>query len=136
MTDEAKLPVIWLSKAVVLAAHEEQLSEHGGAVGLRDDGLLEAALARPKHLLSYTEPEPDIPALAASYAFGIARDHPFTDGNKRTSLVVAETFMLLNGIELEAGDAELLTTWLQLAAGEISESNLAAWLRERSVSLR
>lgn len=136
MTDEAKLPVIWLSKAVVLAAHEEQLSEHGGAVGLRDDGLLESALARPKHLFSYTEPEPDIPALAASYAFGIARDHPFTDGNKRTSLVVAETFMLLNGIELEAGDAELLTTWLQLAEGEISESNLAAWLRERSVSLR
>lgn len=136
MTDEAKLPVIWLSKAVVLAAHEEQLSEHGGAVGLRDDGLLDAALARPKHLLSYTEPEPDIPALAASYAFGIARDHPFIDGNKRTSLVVAETFMLLNDIELEAGDAELLTTWLQLAEGEISESNLAAWLRERSVSLR
>ncbi|MBS1166152.1 MAG: death-on-curing protein, partial [Proteobacteria bacterium] len=133
MTDETKLPVIWLSKAVVLAAHEEQLSEHGGAVGLRDDGLLESALARPKHLFSYTEPEPDIPALAASYAFGIARDHPFTDGNKRTSLVVAETFMLLNGIELEAGDAELLTTWLQLAKGEISESNLAAWLRERSV---
>lgn len=136
MTDETKLPVIWLSKAVVLAAHEEQLSEHGGAVGLRDDGLLESALARPKHLFSYTEPEPDIPALAASYAFGIARDHPFTDGNKRTSLVVAETFMLLNGIELEAGDAELLTTWLQLAKGEISESNLAAWLRERSVPLR
>ncbi len=135
MTDEAKLPVIWLSKAVVLAAHEEQLSEHGGAVGLRDDGLLESALARPKHLFYYTEPEPDIPALAASYAFGIARDHPFTDGNKRTSLVVAETFMLLNGIELEAGDAELLSTWLQLAEGEISESNLAAWLRERSVSL-
>lgn len=135
MTDATKLPVIWLSKAVVLAAHEEQLSEHGGAVGLRDDGLLESALARPKHLLAYTEPEPDIPALAASYAFGIARDHPFTDGNKRTSLVVAETFMLLNGIELEVGDAELLSTWLQLAAGEISESNLAAWLRERSVSL-
>jgi len=136
VTDETKLPVIWLSKAVVLAAHEEQLSEHGGAVGLRDDGLLESALARPKHLFSYTEPEPDIPALAASYAFGIARDHPFTDGNKRTSLVVAETFMLLNGIELEASDAELLTIWLQLAEGEISESNLAAWLRERSVSLR
>ena len=103
--------------------------------GLGDDGLLEAALARPKHLLAYTEPDPDIPALAASYAFGIARDHPFTDGNKRTSLVVAETFMLLNGIELEASDAELLTIWLQLAEGEISESNLAAWLRERSVSL-
>jgi death-on-curing protein len=136
VTDETKLPVIWLSKAVVLAAHEEQLSEHGGAVGLRDDGLLESALARPKHLLSYAEPEPDIPALAASYAFGIARDHPFTDGNKRTSLVVAETFMLLNGVELEAGDAELLATWLQLAEGEISESYLAAWLRERSVSLR
>ncbi|CAI9399014.1 hypothetical protein ANOBCDAF_00184 [Pleomorphomonas sp. T1.2MG-36] len=135
MTDATKSTVIWLSKAVVLAAHEEQLSEHGGAVGLRDDGLLESALARPKHLLAYTEPEPDIPALAASYAFGIARDHPFTDGNKRTSLVVAETFMLLNGIELEVGDAELLSTWLQLAAGEISESNLAAWLRERSVSL-
>ena len=135
MTDATKSPVIWLSKAVVLAAHEEQLSEHGGAVGLRDDGLLESALARPRHLLAYTEPEPDIPALAASYAFGIARDHPFTDGNKRTSLVVAETFMVLNGMELEAGDAELLRTWLQLAAGEISESNLAAWLRERSVSL-
>lgn len=135
MTDETKLPVIWLSKAVVLAAHEEQLSEHGGAVGLRDEGLLESALARPKHLLAYMEPEPDIPALAASYAFGIARDHPFTDGNKRTSLVVAETFMLLNGMELEAGDAELLRTWLQLAEGEISESDLADWLRERSVSL-
>ena len=131
MTDEAKLPVIWLSKAVVLAAHEEQLSEHGGAVGLRDDGLLESALARPRHLLAYTEPEPDIPALAASYAFGIARDHPFTAGNKRTSLVVAETFMALNGVELEAGDAELFWVWLELAEGRIGEEALTTWIRER-----
>lgn len=136
MSERTDLPVVWLSKAVVLAAHEEQLAEHGGAVGLRDDGLLEAALARPQHLLAYGQPAPDIPALAAAYAFGIARDHPFADGNKRTSLVVAETFMLLNGVELTAGDAELLGVWLELAEGRLEEEVLAAWLRERSTPLR
>lgn len=131
MSEKPEPPVIWLSKAVVLAAQEEQLAEHGGAVGLRDDGLLEASLARPKHLLASGDPKPDIPALAAAYAFGIARDHPFTDGNKRTSLVVAETFMLLNGVELTAGDAELLEVWLELAEGRLEEEALAAWLRGR-----
>lgn len=125
------LGIIWLSRAVVLAMHEEQLAEHGGAVGLLDPGLLDAALSRPRNLAAYGDPPPDLTALAAAYAFGIARDHPFTDGNKRTSLVAAESFLELNGIVLEVEDVELLTMWLALADGTLSEAELAGWLRER-----
>lgn len=123
--------IVWLSRAVILAVHDEQLAEHGGAVGLRDAGVLEAALDHPRNLAAHGDPLPDLAALAAAYAFGIARDHPFTDGNKRTSLVAAETFLALNGVALVADDGELLMTWLALAAGTLTEADLAAWLRER-----
>ena len=111
-----------------MAAHAEQLAEHGGGEGVRDLGLLESAMARPQNLAQYGEP--DIAALAASYAFGIARNHPFVDGNKRTAAVVSETFVLLNGAELLANDAELVVAFVALAAGELSEDELADWFRE------
>lgn len=118
----------WISKAAVLAIHDEQLSEHGGGQGLRDEGLLEAALDRPRNLLHYGAP--DIAALAAAYAFGLAKNHPFVDGNKRTSFVVTELFLDLNGHELTMDDATAVTTWLSLAAGELSEEALAAKIRD------
>ena len=96
---------------------------------MRDEGLFESALARPRNLAAYGAP--DAAALAASYAFGLAKNHPFIDGNKRTALVVCEIFLIDNGYELEAGDAELAVLFEDLAAGELSEDELAAWLRER-----
>jgi death-on-curing protein len=119
----------WISRAVVLALHDEQLAEHGGAPGLRDAGLLESALDRPRNLFAYGEP--DLTALAAAYGFGLIRNHPFADGNKRVAFVVTETFLTLAGQEINADDAECLTVWLALAAGEISEEELADWLRPR-----
>lgn len=117
----------WVAKAVVLALHEELLSEHGGRPRIRDEGLLESTLARPLNLAEYGSP--DIFDLAASHAFGIARNHPFVDGNKRVSLVVTELFLELNGYAPVAGDLDCLTRWLQLASGELTEANMAAWLR-------
>jgi len=118
----------WVEVAVALAAHGEQLAEHGGAVGVRDMSMLESAMARPLNLIAYEQP--DIADLAASYAFGIARNHPFVDGNKRTAAVVSETFLLLNGHELTCSDVELVTTFLALAAGELTVEALAAWFRQ------
>ncbi len=118
---------IWVAPDVARAAHAEQLAEHGGAEGVRDDGLLESAFARPRNLADYGEP--DAAALAAAYAFGIARNHPFVDGNKRTAAVVAETFLVLNGFALIATDAELVVAILALAAGELTEDELADWFR-------
>ncbi len=111
---------------VVLAIHDEQLAEHGGQPGVRDRGLLESALARPRNQFVYGEVS--IARLAASYAFGISRNHPFLDGNKRTSLVVAELFLQLNCLYLSATDAECVTTFLQLAAGDLTEDQLAEWI--------
>ena len=108
---------------VVLAIHDEQLAEHGGQAGVRDHGLLESALARPRNELAYGETS--LARLAASYAFSLSRNHPFLDGNKRTSLVVAELFLLLNGLELTASDGECVTTFLNLAAGDLTEEQLA-----------
>jgi death on curing protein len=119
---------IWITRAVAIAAHAEQLAEHGGGEGVRDLGLLEGAMARPQNLSQYGEP--DIAELAASYAFGIARNHPFVDGNKRTAAVVSETFLVLNGGSLLASDAELVVAFVALAAGELSEEELATWFRE------
>ncbi|WP_428632569.1 type II toxin-antitoxin system death-on-curing family toxin [Sphingopyxis sp.] len=119
---------IWVSLEVALAAHLEQLAEHGGGEGLRDSGMLESAMARPQNLVAYGDP--DAAELAASYAFGIARNHPFVDGNKRTAAVVSETFLVLNGNNLTATDAELVVTFLALAAGELPESELADWFRD------
>lgn len=118
---------LWVAKAVVLAIHDEQLAEHGGGQGLRDDGLLDAALNRPRHLFHYGNP--DKAALAAAYAFGLAKDHPFVDGNKRTSFVVTELFLALNGFELGLDDAAAVSTWLALAAGELSEEGLTVRIR-------
>lgn len=118
---------IWVALAVAEAAHAEQLSEHGGGEGVRDHGLLESAMARPQNLALYGEP--DAAALAAAYAYGIARNHPFVDGNKRTAAVVSETFLALNGLGLAATDAELVVAFLALAAGELSEVELADWFR-------
>lgn len=123
---------VWVDLAVVLAIHDEQLAEHGGQSGVRDRGLLESALARPRNQFSYGELS--VTRLAASYAFGISRNHPFLDGNKRTSLVVAELFLMLNGLELVATDAECITTFLALAAGELTEDELAEWIAANSTA--
>lgn len=120
---------MWVSADVALSIHVEQLAQHGGAESVRDAGLLERAMARPRNLAQYDEA--DVAALAAAYAFGIARNHPFTDGNKRTAAVVAETFLVLNGFMLSASDAELVVAILELAAGELAEDELADWLRQR-----
>jgi death-on-curing protein len=119
---------IWVVDSVVLAVHESQLSEHGGAAGIRDEGLLASAVARPRNLEAYGE-DVDAAALAASYAFGIARNHPFFDGNKRTAFVVMELFLNLNGWYLEASDAVCISMMQTLAAGSLSEEMLAKWLR-------
>jgi death on curing protein len=116
---------------VVLAIHRRQLAEHGGAGGIRDRGLLDSALARPKNRRAYSEQEPDFAALAASYAFGLCRNHPFVDGNKRVAYVVCRTFLLLNGFEVEASREEKYLTFLKLAEGTLPEEDLSAWLRER-----
>jgi death-on-curing protein len=119
---------IWVTLDVAIAAHREQLAEHGGGDGVRDMTLLESAMARPQNVAAYGDP--DVAELAASYAFGIARNHPFVDGNKRTAAVVSETFLMLNGHELTVSDAELVVTFLALAAGEMPEEELAIWFRE------
>ena len=119
---------IWVTLEVATAAHAEQLAEHGGGEGVRDSGLLESAMARPPNLAQYGKP--DIAELAASYAFGIARNHPFIDGNKRTAAVIGETFLMLNNAILSASDAELAVAFVALAAGELSEIELASWFHE------
>jgi death-on-curing protein len=123
---------VWVSLSVVLAMHDEQLAEHGGQTGIRDQGLLESALDRPRNQFNYGESS--IVKLAASYAFGLSRNHPFMDGNKRTSLVVAELFLMLNGIELTASDAECVTAFIALAAGDLTEDDLATWITSHSAS--
>lgn len=120
----------WVHHKVILALHDEQIVEHGGGSGMRDLGLLESALARPVHQFVYEKP--DLAALAAAYAYGIARNHPFVDGNKRTAAVVMELFLMLNGVAVTATDAEVVVTFQALAAGELSEEALADWIREHS----
>lgn len=121
---------LWISTEVATAAHLEQIAEHGGGEGARDAALMESAMARPRNLAEYGEP--DIAALAAAYAYGIARNHPFVDGNKRTAAVVSETFLAINGYRLTASDAEVVVAFVALAAGELSEDELADWFRERT----
>lgn len=120
--------LIWITTDVALAIHAQQLAEHGGGEGVRDAGLLDSAMSRPQNLAQYGAP--DIAALAAAYGFGIARNHPFVDGNKRTAAIVSETFLMLNGYRLTATDAELVVAFVALAAGELSEDELADWLRD------
>jgi len=119
---------VWIDPRVLLAVHEEQLLEHGGAAGTRDVGLFESALARPRNLALYGEP--DLADLAASYGSGVARNHPFIDGNKRTAFVAVELFLALNGHVLLADDAECVMTMLAVAAGNLEEAAFAAWLRD------
>ena len=117
----------WLSSELIHAVHDEQLAEHGGGAGVRDANLLESALARPQQLAHYGEP--DVAAFAASYGFGIARNHPFIDGNKRTAFVAVELFLALNGTDLIASDADAVVHILALAAGRLSEADFAQWIR-------
>ncbi len=125
----ANEPWVWIDQAVILAVHEEQLAEHGGAAGVRDAGLMESALARPRNLVFYGQP--DVADLAAAYGFGLARNHPFVDGNKRTAFVTLELFLNLNGWPLQASDTDCVLVMLSLAAGEVDEATFAAWLRSR-----
>ena len=118
----------WLNPEVMLAVHEEQLVEHGGGTGVRDPNLLASALARPQQLANYAEP--DAADLAASYGVGIARNHPFVDGNKRTAFVAVELFLALNGYALTATDADCVFTMLDLATGKLEEVDFAAWIRD------
>src|SRR4051794_2077613 len=119
----------WVAVDVAMAAHAEQLAEHGGGEGVRDERLLDSAMARPQNLAAYGDP--DAAALAAAYAYGIARNHPFVDGNKRTAAVVSETFLILNGCPFNATPAEVTVAFLALAAGELSEDEMADWFRQR-----
>jgi death-on-curing protein len=121
----------WLRDDVVVAIHSRQLAEHGGLDGIRDPGMLSSALAHPKNAFAYSEPKPDISALAAAYAFGIAKNHPFVDGNKQTAYVLCRTFLKLNGRDLDAADIEKYQTFLSLAVGTIDEFQLAQWIRSK-----
>lgn len=122
------MAVVWIEETVVLALHEEHLAEHGGAVGIRDRGLLGSALCHSQHLAH--SGDADLAALAAAYGFGIARNHPFVDGNKRTALTLTELFLVLNGQELTADDASCVTTLLLLAAGDLPEAAFGDWIRD------
>ena len=117
-----------MPKAAILILHEEQRLEHGGPAGLRDEGLLDSALNRPVNLFAYGGP--DLASLAAAYAFGLAKNHPFVDGNKRVSFFTTELFLALNGWELAADDDACVATWLALADGSLGEPDIADWLRD------
>jgi death-on-curing protein len=123
----------WIGEVVALATHDVLLAEFGGLPGVRDLSLLQSALARPQNLLAYVSPDPA--SLAASYAYGIVRNHPFADGNKRTAYALALTFLLDNGWVFTGNDIESIETMWALAAGELSEDALAAWFRDRLVAV-
>lgn len=124
------IEINWLALEVVVAIHEAQLAEHGGSAGTRDTSLLESALARPHNLVAYSDP--DIADLSGAYGYGIARNHPFVDGNKRTAFVTAELFLRLNGYQLYADDSACVLTMLAVAAGDIDEPAFATWIRAHS----
>lgn len=121
----------WIPLAVVMAIHEAQLAQHGGGVGVRDQCLLESALARPQQIHAYTD-EPPIHRFAAAYAFGLAKNHAFVDGNKRTAWVVCATFLEVNGRHVTATQADVVTTMLGVADSSISEETFAVWLEQNS----
>ena len=121
----------WLSITIVLAIHADQVRDHGGRPGVRDDGLLESALDRPRNRYHY-EPETDLAALAAAYGFGIAKNHPFIDGNKRVAFQAMYVFLGVNGREITADEQAVVRLVLDLAAGQLSEEQLAAWIRENT----
>ena len=123
--------IIWVERPLVMMLHDRQIAEHGGSSGLRDAGLLESALARPQQLFAYGDPPPDLAALAASLAHGLAKNHAFVDGNKRTAFVSYRTFLALNHARLEASADEKYLTIIALADGSLSEADFASWLRSR-----
>lgn len=118
---------VWIDAQVLRAVHEEQLVEHGGAAGVRDDGLFESAVMRPQQLAHYGSP--DVADLAAAHGYGLARNHPFIDGNKRTAFVAVELFLAINGWTLVADDAACVLTMLAVASGTLDEAALAGWIR-------
>ena len=124
--------IVWITEAVVLAIHDEQLAQHGGATGLRDVGLLKSALARPRQPATYAHP--DLAELAALHGLAIAQNHPFIEGNKRTALVALELFLALNGYNLGASDADAVLAVLAMAAGTISDDDFIAWVRRHAVA--
>jgi death-on-curing protein len=128
MTDQPRGEPIWLDAKEAIAIHDRQLAEHGGGTGIRDIGLLESALGRPVNQWHYGEDDPA--ALAAAYAFGVARNHPFIDGNKRTAWIAARLFLVINGHVLSFDAADAIRTVLALASGELSEDELASWFRD------
>ncbi len=130
--EEMPTEPVWLDRTIVAYIHEDQIRQHGGLFGVRDEGLLESALARPRQRWTY-EPESDLAALAAAYAFGIAKNHPFLDANKRVAFMAAYTFLRVNGLHLVAPEPEAVQMMLDVAAGELGEPELAAWLRQRAV---
>jgi len=121
----------WITKSALLLLHDESLATHGGGAGLRDEGLLDSALARPLNLVAYADADapPDVAALAASYTIGLAKNHPFVDGNKRAAFLATGLFLYLNGYRLEATQAEATLTMLTVATGDVSEDAFADWLR-------
>jgi death-on-curing protein len=121
---------VWLSRQLIIAIHDEQLAEHGGAPGMREEGLLESALARPLNRAGYDDP--DIAELAATYAIGIVRNHPFVDGNKRTGFAALFMFLGLNGAEFEPPEVDATMAMLRLAAGEMTDAEFAAWVRSHA----
>ncbi len=124
---------VWLSRELIRAVHDEQLAEHGGALGVRDEGLLDSALARPLNRAGYGKP--DIAELGAVYAIAIARNHPFVDGNKRTAYVALETFLRLNGCRFPVSDAEAVVVTLAMAAGEVTDDEFTDWVRRNSTAI-
>ena len=124
----------WITKSALLLLHGESLAIHGGGQGLRDEGLLDSALARPLNLLAYADADapPDVAALAASYSVGLAKNHPFVDGNKRAAFLATGLFLYLNGYRLDASQANATLTMLAVATGDINEDEFAAWLRQHS----
>jgi death on curing protein len=123
--------IVWVEKALVLAIHDRQIAEHGGSGGLRDEALLESALARALQLHAYGDPAPDLADLAAALAYGLARNHPFVDGNKRTAHVAYRTFLALNRTDVIATDDEKYVVMVALAEGKLTQRAFASWLRER-----
>jgi death on curing protein len=125
-------PPRWVDRFALLLLHQETLAEHGGLPGLRDEAAFDAALARPKHVHAY-ESKADLARLAAAYCFGLVRDHPFNDGNKRVGFLALGLFLSMNGKELRVAQAEAAETIFRLAAGKITERGLAEWIRENIV---
>ena len=131
MTEPERAEPGWLDSRDATAVHDRQLAEHGGGAGLRDAGLLESALARPVNRWTYGDDDPA--ALAAAYAFGVARNHPFVDGNKRTAWVLARLFLAINGHNLSYSAEDAISMMVALAAGELDEANVSEWFRARLI---